>query len=215
MSVGISGGESEIDLDGDVELDVDVDMDFDADLDGDVEADVDSEIEADSDLETGQSLILRMLSVLGVGRVPLSIILMTSGFLWGFFGYTANLILHKIALPEAILAIPSIGATLVLTVVTTRIVAIGVHKIMPTTESYATSSNDLIGRIARVKFDISEEKGTATLRDKYKNLLDIDCRVKEGEAEILKNSEVVILKHDPKRKVYLVGKNNLKRTEII
>src|SRR5690348_1949992 len=89
---GVTFGESDLDADHDFDAGADVDADVDADADADVDHDIDSDVDADADSdadadadhdadtdaehETQFSPALAVMSWLGVGKVPLSIVLM-------------------------------------------------------------------------------------------------------------------------------------------
>src|SRR5215212_7311883 len=81
---------------------VDTGHDVDADLDADVDADLDTDAEAMHGIEhnlggehehDGESPFGEALGFLGFGRVPLSIVVLTFCFLWGFAGWATNTIL--------------------------------------------------------------------------------------------------------------------------
>jgi hypothetical protein len=75
---------------------------------------------------------------------------------------------------------------------------------MPSTETYATRNQHLIGRRAKTIYQITEKSGSARLHDDYGNLLDVGCRVNPGEPEIPTGGSVVLMRYDNEQKVFLV-----------
>src|SRR5437660_2391917 len=112
---GLTFGESDVDASGaDVDADAHVELEghveapahiesdahFDADADADVDAD--AHIDADAHVEghgadeaAPGSILASALSLLGVGRVPLSIVLMVLMLIWGMSGFFSNILLWE------------------------------------------------------------------------------------------------------------------------
>src|SRR4051812_37822692 len=110
---GVSFGEADADVDADADMDADADVhadadvdadadahfhaDADADADADTDADAHADVDSDADSEaaatsaTGHvSFHLAAMSFLGVGRVPVSMVLMVLLMTWGATGFIAN-----------------------------------------------------------------------------------------------------------------------------
>ena len=88
----------------DLEIDHDVDLDHDVDVDHDVEVDAD----ADGETEVGggsSSAFMAALGWLGVGRIPLSLVLMVLLLTWGGIGFAVNQIARPLAHPPALAAL--------------------------------------------------------------------------------------------------------------
>src|SRR5687768_8649258 len=94
---------ADVDADTDLHADADVhaDVHADADADGDVEADADAEMDGDAHADVhhgghahsgvGKTPLFDLLSMLiGLGRAPLSILLMVLFLTWGFIGFISN-----------------------------------------------------------------------------------------------------------------------------
>ena len=123
---------------------------------------------------------LRGLSFLGIGRVPVSIIVVSFCFIWGFSGWASNRMLDEI-LPATLFFWPSLVIALLASVFVTRILATGISKIMPATETYAVSEGQLTGRIAEAVTNIDDSFGQAQVHDDSGFLHTISSRVKPGE----------------------------------
>jgi membrane protein implicated in regulation of membrane protease activity len=198
LATGTVSTESDVDTDVDVDIDADVDADFDA---GSVHG-VEHTLGAEQD--HGGSRFGEALGFLGFGRVPLSIILLTFCFLWGFAGWATNTILKGALDRPAVFVIFSLAIATTVAVFGTRSVARGLARILPSTESYGSSERDLVGRLATVRDPITEQQGRVQLYDAHRTLTEVPARIKSGEAEIPARTEVLLLSYDRQRGVYYV-----------
>lgn len=138
-----------------------------------------------------------VLSLIGVGRIPLSLVLMSFLFLWGFIGWTANQLFASVLPAPALFIWPSLAVALVGAGLATRFLAMGLGRVMPRTESYGASSSDLVGRIADVRYALTETNGTVQLYDGYGTMYEVPARVLPGEAPIPSGERVVLWRYDP------------------
>jgi len=203
------GVDADAALDHGVDLGHDVALDHDAGLDHSV--DVGHGVGGDHaggaghDFTAGaDDLFERALSTLGVGRIPLSLLLMSYCFIWGVVGGASNLVLQPVLRVPAVFIWPSIAIALVASVVLTSLMAKGLSRLMPSTETYATSARDLIGLRAEVVTTVSHRSGVARLHDSYGNLQDLACRVPEGEEPVSPGRKVVLMRYDRDEAVYIV-----------
>ncbi len=189
-----------VSADHDAELNVGVESDV--DLGHDVDLDHDAGLEHIHDLEPG--MLTRALSFLGIGRVPLSIIIISFCFLWGFFGFAGNTLLAPI-LPSLIFVWASIAIAFVVSLSLTRILANVIAKIMPATETYAVSLDQLVGKWGESITTIDETFGQAHVHDDAGVLHTVQCVVRSGETTIPRGSQVILLFFDKTRSVFSVG----------
>lgn len=188
--------------------DVDADVDMDADIDHDVDHGIEHTVgHGYGDHEAG--LAAKALSFLGFGRVPLSIILMSFCFIWGFTGWAANTVLGGILWFPILFFWPSLGVALVISVTLTSSLARGLSRIMPATETYAVSRRELVGKVATVRYPITAESGTATLHDHYGTFKEVQCRVNPDEPTIPEGSQVVLLRFDEEQEAFLIRQDPL------
>jgi hypothetical protein len=188
--------------DDDVEADADVDADLDTEVDTDVEHGIEHSLGGQQDHQAPG--VADLLGFIGFGRVPLSILVMSLCFLWGFAGWAANRVIDDLlgsparffwlAIPVA--AVTAIGGT--------RYLARGLARIMPATESYGVSQRDLVGRLARVRDTVTEHHGRAQLFDDRGTLHEVPCRIRAGEAAVPQRTEVLLLSFDRDKGVYYV-----------
>jgi membrane protein implicated in regulation of membrane protease activity len=199
---------------GAVDTGSDVSADVDADLDVDVEADLDADVDAGAahgiehalgaEHDAGETRFGEALGFLGFGRVPLSILLMTFCFLWGFTGWAVNTILKDALDRPAVFVVFSLAAATTVSIFGTRYLARGLARILPSTESYGSTERDLVGRLAKVRDAVTEHHGRVQLYDAHGSLQEVPVRIKPGQAEIPARSEVVLLSYDRTRGVYYV-----------
>lgn len=196
-----------------------------ADADADVAADLGAGVDADLDAAHGVehphilydhggddvSGIAKAFSFLGVGKVPLSFILMSFCFLWGFAGWASNEILQPVLRTPVLFVWISIAVALVASLSLTRLLVRGLVRITPATESYDVGPLELVGRVAKVIYPVTPRSGTARLRDDFGNLLDLACRVAPGEPEVPAGKSVVLLSYDPEKGIFHVQADPLDR----
>lgn len=136
------------------------------------------------------------LSLIGVGRIPLSLLLMSFLFLWGFFGWLANQLFRNVLPSPALFIWPSLAVALVGAGAFTRLFATRLGRLMPATESYGASSRELVGRIADVRYALTESGGTVQLYDAYGTMHEVPARVRPGEPTIAAGERVVLWRYD-------------------
>jgi len=214
----------DVDVDLDVDVDVDVGLNVDVDVDVGLEADLDAGVDIDHDLDLDASAgvehaagfehghphgvgdhepgsFLRVLAFLGIGRVPISIILMTFSFLWAALGITANILLGDI-LPGVTVLLASLPAAVLGSVFGTRALAIGISKVLPSVETYAIKGIQLVGCTGEARFEITDDFGRVQVFDEYKNLHTVTALVKPGQPSIEKGSRVFLTRYDPEKDIY-------------
>ncbi|RJQ80186.1 MAG: DUF1449 family protein [Desulfobacteraceae bacterium] len=167
-----------------------------------VDMDHDSGLEHLHDIEPG--MLARALSFFGIGRVPLSIILVSICFLWGFAGFASNTLLEPI-LPSILFVWVSIAIALLVSVGFTRMLAVLLARIMPATETYAVSLEQLAGKWGEAVTTIDDTFGQAHVHDDAGVLHTVPCLVRGGEAKIERGTQVILLFFDKTHKAFLVG----------
>lgn len=192
--------------DGDHDVDHDLDTDMDADADGDADHDLDHDHDHDHDADEGRHggirLLSPILSVLGVGKVPLSIVLMIAGCVFGGTGIVMNTVLAPMLVhPAAYAWISALVAFIVMTFVTGQLARL-INRVMPTTESYNVTRADLCGRRGQLILAADEHEGLAIVKDHEGNVHNLHCRTTEGS--LPKNSDVLVIDYEEKTNTYLV-----------
>ncbi|MBU1179318.1 YqiJ family protein [Patescibacteria group bacterium] len=181
------------DADHDVEHDVSVDVDHglelgadhDADHDMDHGAEHDHEARGGSPLDTssgqGRSLLVRFLSVAGVGKVPLTYLLLLLFLIFGGIGFVSNTLLAPLLVSPWIYFWISLALAIFGMIFFTGKLAKLVNKYMPSTETYAPTKMDLIGTRGEVAIRTTSEFGVAQIYDNRGNLHRITCKTSSGE----------------------------------
>jgi hypothetical protein len=230
--VGLGGdGESDHDLDHDADLDHDVDLDHDLevshdldlqhdvdvdhavdlshDIDHDIDHDMDHDVDHDLNHEAGGLSGLGVLAYLGVGKVPLMILLLilfsTIGLIgWFLNGLAANLFgryagfFFVIVFPVAVAS----GATI--TSRTARLFG----QLLPPISTTATRAQAFVGKRGTVISPLVDEKyGMVHLRDAGGTLISVFAIARPDltGAPIKRGEEVLLLSYDPDQKRYLVA----------
>jgi len=195
MAWGLGFGEHGIEVAHDVNLDVG------HDFDGGVEHDLDTDHDAGRLGHTGPAAstgaLARLLGLFGVGRVPLSILILSACFLWGAVGLALNVWLGT----ANMLRVSGLAA--LAAVLGTRLLAEGLAALMPGEESYYSTREELVGLAGEVLYQVTPTSGAVRLRDPTGNLLDLDCRIQSGDC-IQPAQRVVLEEYDSAADVFFV-----------
>ena len=139
---------------------------------------------------------LGALSLIGVGRAPLSLVLLSFGLLWGFVGVLANRVFASFIASPAVYVWPSMAVALVGAGAVTRVLAMSLGRLMPATESYGAATRELVGRIADVRYPLTETGGAVQLHDAFGALHEVPARVMPGEPVIPAGTRVILWRYD-------------------
>jgi membrane protein implicated in regulation of membrane protease activity len=215
---GVTFGDADADVSGDIHADVDGDlhMEMDADADADIHADVDADTDAGSDFEHpsidhdagegpsqgGHSPAMAALGWMGVGRVPVSIVMMVLFLCWGFIGFSSNYLLWpKLQVPTR-LVLMSLPIALVGSVIVTRLVVQLTARFLPTNETYVGRRHELLGMKGEAIYNIDGESGVVCVRDERGDLFQIPCRVYRDQRTIAKGSTVKLVAYNGKEGMF-------------
>jgi membrane protein implicated in regulation of membrane protease activity len=143
------------------------------------------------------------LNLIGVGRVPLSLLLMSFGLLWGFFGWLGVQIFRGVLVTPALFIWPAAVLALIGSTVFTSVLARGLGRLMPSTESYGAGARELVGRVADVRYSLTESAGTVQTYDRLGSLHEVPARVLPGETAIPAGARVILWRFDEQAGAYL------------
>jgi membrane protein implicated in regulation of membrane protease activity len=142
--------------------------------------------------------------LLGVGSVPVSMIVMFILLTWGGIGFLTNQIAHEfVAEPwkVALISLPIAGfGSLMITSVLTRLIG----KFMPMRETYARRCHELLGSSGEAIFPIDEKFGMVSVRDDHGDLFQVACRLRPGTAAIPKGASAQLVGYSAKERMYYV-----------
>lgn len=184
--------------------------DHDVEVDHDLDHDFDLEHDAEMGHDHEHHGLAKALSLLGVGRVPLSVVVTALGLIWAVVGYSVNIIIGDvIGLPVAPLVWVSMIVAGSFSLLLTSTFARTLGWMLPRTESYAVTKRDMIGTRGTVRFKVTASAGSVQVRDKYGHLQELSCRIREGERSLPANSSVVIVGYDTTQGVFLAAPDRL------
>jgi membrane protein implicated in regulation of membrane protease activity len=182
--------------------------DGDADADGGHAADAGDTADAsdagDADGDANDHPLSQVFHSIGIGSVPLTILLQAFLLFFGIGGLAANRTMASGS------ANGSIGTVLFIAFLTAfaAMAFIGAlaRRFMPKDEP-ATGSKDLIGRTGSVVYEVSSDGGTAQVRDASGTLHQIAARVPTGHTELQAGSSVIVVAFDAERGAFIVDEN--------
>jgi membrane protein implicated in regulation of membrane protease activity len=166
----------------------------DADADADTEADTDTDVHSDGDGHES------LLSLIGVGKAPLSLVTLSLLLLWATAGLAGNLLwgTERIWLSLLVAGIAAL--------VGTRAAATLFARLIPSVESHHVERNELIGCEGTALYPISDSAGTVRLYDRLRNLRQLDSRTYGiGAGIIPEGTTIVVMEYDKERQVFLVA----------
>jgi membrane protein implicated in regulation of membrane protease activity len=135
-----------------------------------------------------------------VGKVPLSILLISICFIWGATGLVLNVLLGTDFMLRVVLCAALAAA------VGARLAAECLAMLLPREESYHTPKAELVGLVGEVLYEVTRTSGTVRLRDPSGNLLDLDCRIQDG-LSIKAGTQVRLREYDSTADIFFVGKS--------
>jgi hypothetical protein len=198
-----AGTEVDTDVDADVSADAEIDTEIDADADADVDADSDADHDGHHASGPGRSA-MGALAWVGVGRVPLSLVLMVLMLTWGFIGFITNQFLRDAASREWLIPLVSLPIAALGSLTATRLLTRAMSRLMPTEETYARRRRDLLGEVGEAIYPIDERFGMAAVRDDHGTLYHVPCRVDSGHPPVAKGAKVLLVSYETDRNIFHV-----------
>ena len=214
-----------LDAEGDVEVDHDVDVHH--DLAGDVDADHDADV-SHAHVEHGHDthghghghghgaghhkevpLHASLLSLIGVGRAPVGVVLIILLMTWGLIGFVTNQVVRPIMPYDWMVALPSLPLALFGSVMITGTIARLVARALPTGGATAARRRELAGSTGVAMYDITKDFGMAMVRDAQGNRFQIPCRVGVDKPTIAKGESVLLIRYDAEADLFIVMPDEL------
>ena len=228
------------DLDLGVEHDVEVAMDHDVDTDLDhditVEHDLEHDLETEGEVHAEvvqdvhdihhlgaehevhelahdhePSLLTRALSVLGFGKVPVSVLMTTMMVIFGATGLIANNIFADM-LPwswaPTVYVWPSLALAVLTSLGLSGSVARGLSRLLPTKETYAVTEEELVGQVGVSIYGLpGEARGLINVKDTGGTLHQVMGRSMDGI--VRKGTEVLLVRYHRSEDYYDVAASPL------
>jgi len=207
-----------VDHDADVGVDHDADLDHDADVAADADADADGhadaghhgdghpEIHAEAahhDASHAVPAHVALMTWLGVGRVPVGLVLMVLLLSWGFIGFITNQLTRPVVPADWMVGLISLPVALFGSGFVTRNVTRFIATYMPLTETSARSRAALIGQVGEAMYEIDRNFGMASVRV-HTGVFHVPCRVGQDGAPIVKGAPVMLVAYDHERGLFTV-----------
>ncbi|MCP4247102.1 MAG: YqiJ family protein [bacterium] len=186
------------DVDLDVDHDIDVDVDHDVDLDHDVDVDHDADVHLDHTAEAAATSGVSLDDILyffGIGRVPLSILLMSFGYAFGVVGWLLNTVLAGADGDVGPLFSASLGGAMVAGLLSMRLVSSTIGRVLPTQNVSGFSRRQLVGLRGTVGLPVDEQGGRVTVTDAEGTFHQLRCRSVPGGKPLPKGTKVIIVKY--------------------
>jgi hypothetical protein len=164
--------------------------------DADAHADVDTDVHAEGGADGHEPL----LSLIGIGKAPVSLVVLCLLLLWASAGLAGNLIWGTDRIWLSLL-VAGLAALL-----GTRAAATQFARLIPSVESHHVERNELIGCEGTALYPITESSGTIRLFDRLRNLRQLDSRAYGTDASVIPaGTTVVVMDYDKQRQVFLVA----------
>lgn len=151
------------------------------------------------------SLFARAFALLGVGRVPLTVVLMISSLYFGGLGIICNTFLSSAGLAPSFYGPISVAVAFVgmvaLSGATTRLI----QRHFPTSESYPISRQDFAGCSGTLLLPADRSSGYAQVKDREGNVHNIRCRTMQGA--LPKGAAILVIEYDEDSKTFTIDAN--------
>jgi hypothetical protein len=147
----------------------------------------------------------RALSLLGVGRVPLTVLVMIASLYFGGIGLICNMLLAGLGLPGWLFGTISVGVALVGTITLAGATARLLGRVLPTTETYLITRQAFAGCTGKLLLPADASSGYAQVKDREGNVHNIKCRT--NGATLAKGREILVVEYDEETQVYVVDGN--------
>ncbi len=198
--------DAEIDTEVDFEHDVDVSHDLDVDGGADVDHDVEAVAEHPAGAESISSVTLSdILLFFGVGRVPLSILLMSFSYAFGVTGWVLNTLAAGPGGDVGPWFAASLGGACAAGMTTMRVVSRAIIRYLPTTDVSGFARRQLVGLRGVAGLPVDEHAGRAQVTDGEGTRHQVRCRVVPGGQPLPKGSKVILVKYVAKDDLYYVA----------
>lgn len=191
----------------------DADADLGADA-PDMDADAEIAVGADADgadfhaHESHVPIHIAAMSWLGIGRVPLSLVLMVLLMTWGFFGFATSYYLEQNGIERAFVPVISLCVAAIGSLCTTALASRAIARWLPTSETYAVRRHELLGRTGEAIYQIDHQSGVVSLRDEHNDLFQVACRVHGDRSPIAKGTRVRLIAYNGREKAYYVTEHD-------
>lgn len=194
------------------------DADHDADLSHDTDTDMAHSADAHADhhahiphthLDQEETMLAKALGILGLGKAPITLLAGMFFLSWGAFGMLSNRIFASILVYPVIYIWPSLATTFVVSFAITRTLAGVTTRYMPTTETFGVTRMELVGRLGRAVYRITDASGTVDISDDCGTIHRSQAKIDPGDQEIEAGNSVIVVDFDDSDKRFVVRKSTI------
>lgn len=145
----------------------------------------------------------RIIMLLGIGQVPITLLIGVFLLCWGAFGLLANQLFGILHYP-GIYIWPSLALTFVVSSAITRSMAAIVGRLLPGEETYGVTRFQLVGSLGKTVYPTTEVTGTVDIKDQSGTVHRVQAKVEPGKEDIPGGSDVIIVDFDEDDKRFVV-----------
>ena len=143
------------------------------------------------------------MTLLGIGRCPFSIIIMSFCFLFSVIGFSSNVVLKRVLPVPVVFGSISYGFSFVAGFLLTGSLARLIGRILPTKETYVHKSTELVGKTGKAVYDFKDGKGFIQVYDPSGTLMEKPAVC--HDSQIKKGQQVIIAKWEKQNNRFLVA----------
>ena len=157
--------------------------------------DADHDVSAGNDHDTSDSGSV-LLDFLGIGRCPLSVVMMTLCFMFVLTGMSTVLMLRAFYIPGLLAGIIAYASAIVFSFFVTGLIARAVGKFLPTSETYVESEAAHVGTTGEAVYAFEDNTGFVQVRDQSGTIHEMKALNTEKDQPVLAGDVVVITDYD-------------------
>lgn len=150
------------------------------------------------------NLMGKALWILGIGQVPITLVIGMFLLSWGLIGTLTNQFFAGTIKYPAVYIWPSLGITFVLASVITRFVVALAARFLPSEETFGVSRFGLVGALGHTVYPVTERTGTVDIKDQYGTVHRVQAKTEGGRESIPSGKDVVVVDFDEEDKRYIV-----------
>jgi membrane protein implicated in regulation of membrane protease activity len=148
------------------------------------------------------SVFARGFMMLGVGRVPLTIVLMIASLYFGGLGIILNTVLASAGLAPWFYGPISIAGAFVGMVVLGGATARLIHRHLPTSETYSITRHDFAGCRGKLLLPADTSSGYAQIKDPEGTVHNIKCRTTAGT--LPKDTAILVVEYEEETRTFVI-----------
>lgn len=150
----------------------------------------------------------RIIMLLGIGQVPVTLIIGVFLLCWGAFGLLANQLFGILHYP-GIYIWPSLAVTFVVSSAVTRSMAAIVGRLLPGEETYGVTRFELIGSLGKAVYPTTENTGTVDISDRYGTVHRVQAKVESEKETIPAGGDCIVVDFDEQDKRFIVREGSV------